>query len=347
MVRECLRVRELRLVDTFGFHRVKERFHGGVVCHLPAKAVHALHEAEAGEPVAVAVGAVFGAAVAVEDGSRLGLPLLDRVVERPHGEVGVTPFAHGPADDPPGELVQNDGEVTPFTACSEVRDISGPHLIRSGWDDAIAVVRDAVEELLHTGLESVDSGTAGLDASDSHEPLNPLAPDTDTVFAQRVVDSWAAVEIAALAMDRLDLLPEGFIFNPPATAAPKLPGIVAGAGNSVESAHHFDFVVFPVLLDVCEDFGFRSEQNRMAFFKSSCSSFKRACSFSNSLNLFRSDAISASSLLSPLCSISPSRDSLRQRVSRVGWINSASATSCTCTPGTLLSRTAVLLNSLL
>lgn len=205
MVRQRLTVGELRAVDAFSFHRVKEGFHGRVVGHLPAEAVHALHEAKDSKSVSEGVGAVFGASVTVEDGPRLRLPLLNGIVECPQGQVRVPVFAHGPADDTPGELVQDDGEVAPLAACSKVRNVSDPDLIRSRWDDPIAVVRDAVEELLDPRLKPVDPRTASLKAPSAHQPLNALAPDADAAFAQRIVDSRTAIQTAALAVDRLDL----------------------------------------------------------------------------------------------------------------------------------------------
>jgi len=205
VVRQCLRVRELRAVYSFSLHRMKERFDRRIVRHLPAKAVHALHEAKFCEPVAKGVGAVFGATVAVKNSPWLRLPLHDGVIECPQGEIGVPPSAHGPTDDTSGVLVQDDGEIAPFAPCSKVRDVSGPDLVRSGWDDSIAMVRDAVEELLYARLQAVDPRTASLDALAAHQPFDTLAPDTDAVFAQSVVDSWAAVQVAALAVNRLDL----------------------------------------------------------------------------------------------------------------------------------------------
>lgn len=168
---------------------MKERFDRRIVRHLPAETVHALDESEAGEPVAEGVGTVLGPAVTVEYGPRLRLAMFNGVVECPECEIGIPPPAHGPADDTPGELVQDDGEVAPFAACSEVRDISGPHLVRSGWNDSIAVVRDAVEELLDARFKPVDPRTASLDASAAHQPLDTLTPDMDAILAQCVVVS--------------------------------------------------------------------------------------------------------------------------------------------------------------
>lgn len=205
MVRQCLTVGELRAVDAFGFHRVKERFHRRIVRHLSAQTVHALDESEFSEPVAEGVSTVLGTSVTVEDDPRLRLPMFNGIVECPQGEVRVPPFTHGPADDTPGELVQDDGEVAPLAACSEVRDVSDPHLVRSRWNDPIAVVRDAVEELLDARFKPVDPRTATLDTPTAHQPLHALASDADAAFAQRVVDPRAPIKASALAVYRLNL----------------------------------------------------------------------------------------------------------------------------------------------
>ena len=86
----------------------------------------------------------------------------------------------------------------------------------------------------------------------------------------------AAVGIAALAMNGLDLL-EQPILLPSAGALPSTaPCVVSGPCHAIDTAHgtHTQFV--PVLLYERKDFAFRSEQNRMAFFRISCSSLSLA-----------------------------------------------------------------------
>ena len=75
----------------------------------------------------------------------------------------------------------------------------------------------------------------------------------------------ASVGTAALFMDALYLLQQRFFFLLAGAGSPVFPGIVAGPGHAIDPAHGADADVFPVLLDECEDFTFRSEQNRMAF----------------------------------------------------------------------------------
>ena len=312
-------VGELYAVDSFGFHRMEERFHRRIVRHLSAEAVHTLDESKFSKSVAKIVGTVLGASITVKDSPRLRFPMFNGIAECPQGQVRVPIFAHGPADDTPGELVQNDSEIAPLAACPEVRNVSDPDLVRFRRNDAIAVVRDGVEELFDPGFQSVDPRTASFEAPAAHQSLDAFASDANTAFAQRVMDSRTAIEAAALAVDRLDLRSERFVFEAAATAAASFPCVVAGAGHAVDSTQRLYFVFFPVLLDEREDFSFRSEQNRMAFFSRACSSLRMACSFSSCRNRSNSEAIGGVSMSGlSLSTMSPSRHSLRQRESMNG-----------------------------
>jgi hypothetical protein len=61
-------------------HRVEERLHVGVVCDLLPWPVHALHEAERGQPGAEGIRGVLDAPVGMEDEPRPGTPIA-RLVE--------------------------------------------------------------------------------------------------------------------------------------------------------------------------------------------------------------------------------------------------------------------------
>src|SRR5205814_7723701 len=121
------------------------------------------------------------------------------------------------------------------------------------------------------------------------------------------------------------------------------PCVEAARAHFVQPTHHSDRERFTVGFDELEDLGFRSEVNAMAFFKISCSSFSRSYFFFISRSDFSSAATSSSIRIS-LFTICPSRICLRQRDNMNGWMERDSATSCTATPGTSLSRTAVALN---
>ena len=82
---EIWRRHEGEAVDGIALHRVEERLHVRVVGDLPWP-VHALHEAERGEPIAKGIGRVLDAAVAVEDDAGARAPIAHGVIERREGE---------------------------------------------------------------------------------------------------------------------------------------------------------------------------------------------------------------------------------------------------------------------
>src|SRR3989338_1249452 len=95
------------------------------------------------------------------------------------------------------------------------------------------------------------------------------------------------------------------------------PGIEPGTGDAVHAAHQSDGMVFPVYFDEVEDFRFRSEVNRMAFFRSSCYCCNILYFFSRSRSRLSSATVSSSSLI-PLVTINPSLACLRHRDSMKG-----------------------------
>src|SRR5665647_1615003 len=124
------------------------------------------------------------------------------------------------------------------------------------------------------------------------------------------------------------------------------PGIEPGTGDAIHTTHQRDGIDFPVYFDELEDFRFRSEVNRMAFFRSSCSCCSTLYFFSRSRSRLSSATVSSSSLM-PLVTINPSLACLRHRDSMKGWMASASATSWSRTSGRSDKRTAVALKCML
>src|SRR5574341_1218110 len=90
--------------------------------------------------------------------------------------------------------------------------------------------------------------------------------------AQHLMNPRAAVGAAALLVHRPDLARERFVLALTLAALARAPGIEPGPRDPVEPAHHRHAVLCPVYFDELEDLRFRPEANRMAFFRSSCSS---------------------------------------------------------------------------
>jgi len=98
----------------------------------------------------------------VEDGARLRLAILDRLIEGTQGEACIFVFAQATTNDPPGILIHYSGEVTPLTACLQVGDISHPHLIGLNRYNIQAAVGNTREILLQASFAAINSGTTGL-----------------------------------------------------------------------------------------------------------------------------------------------------------------------------------------
>jgi hypothetical protein len=89
---------------------------------------------------------------------------------------------------------------------------------------------------------------------------------------ERLVHTGTAVGTAAFQMNGPDLLCEALVAALPLATLTRAPRVKACPGYPIDPAHQREIVLHPVYFDELEDFRFRSEANRMAFFKSSCSS---------------------------------------------------------------------------
>jgi hypothetical protein len=92
------------------------------------------------------------------------------------------------------------------------------------------------------------------------------------------VDPGAAIRAAAALEDGLDPFQPPAVLVPPSTQAAAAPGVVPRRRHAVQGAHTAHGELLALRVDESEDLCLLSEQNQMAFFKSSCSAFSTACS---------------------------------------------------------------------
>jgi len=95
---------------------------------------------------------------------------------------------------------------------------------------------------------------------------------TVALAPEHLVHTGTAVGAAAFKVNGPDLPGERFVAEFPLATLTRAPGVIACPSYLVDPAHQGEIVPHPVYFDELEDFRFRSEANRMAFFKSSCSS---------------------------------------------------------------------------
>src|SRR5688572_23427408 len=109
------------------------------------------------------------------------------------------------------------------------------------------------------------------------------------------MDPRAAVDASAVGVHRADLRRQGLVLALTLATLARAPSVITGSGHSIEPAHHRNVVFGPVYFDELEDFRFRPEANRMAFFRSSCSSLSTLYRRSRSLSLRSSAVVCTSS----------------------------------------------------
>src|SRR5207247_4645469 len=134
---------------------------------------------------------------------------------------------------------------------------------------------------------------------------------------ERPVHPGAPIDATAFYVNGPNLLCERFILALTLAPLARAPSVVARSGNPVDPAHQREIVLHPVYFDEGEDFRFRSEANRMAFFRSSCSSLSTLCCRSSTRRRFNSAAVCISSF-ALLATITPSRTCLRHSDSMNG-----------------------------
>ena len=119
---------EARTVDALDLHAAPEAFGAGVVVAVAAPA-HADREAVISEVLAVRLGRVLAAAVAVVQQSGAGSTGGDGGVQRAQDQAGFQVLIHGPADDLAREEVFDRGEVDRTLVGVDRRDVGDPALI--------------------------------------------------------------------------------------------------------------------------------------------------------------------------------------------------------------------------
>jgi len=258
-----------------GFEAVKEGFHVGIVGHL-SRTVHALNITEGLESVTNGVGRVFDASVRVKDHGALGSSPGDGPIQCQQGELYALALAQTPAEYLPGVSVHDRCHVAPLVAYLEVGDVTHPDLIRSIDPDAQGAVGDALKEGMAGRMGPIQLGGPGFQAVLAHQAGDPFLGNLPAPVLQGCMHPWTAVGVSALFMNFLYFLQQALLFLLPRAGLSVSPGIVTGAGDAIDPAQDGDWVLLPVLFYEREDFSFRSEQNRMAFFRISCSSLSRA-----------------------------------------------------------------------
>ena len=150
-----------------------------------------------------------------------------------------------------------------------------------------------------------------------HQARDPMLAYTVAFVPEHLVHTGTAVGATAFKVNGPNLLCESLVAALPLATLTRAPRIIACPGYLIDPAHQREIVLHPVYFDEFEDFRFRSEANRMAFFNSSCSSLSTLYRRSNSRSRLNSAVVCTSSL-EALATITPSRTCFRHSDSMNG-----------------------------
>ncbi len=126
--------------------------------------------------------------------------------------------------------------------------------------------------MVHLRFRPITSHRFRAKPRSAHEPRDPASAHEPARIAHQLIETRAAVAFMMHNKEALDLPCEEAVLFPMGTLTAPLPGIEASGRHGVASAERRDAEVRALRVDEGERVAFRAEQNRMAFFKSSCSS---------------------------------------------------------------------------
>ena len=154
----------------------------------------------------------------------------------------------------------------------QIGDVAHPDLVRCAQPQLELLIAGAPKVALDARAGIANRRHARLDAVAPHEPRYAVLSNPMAAIAQHPVHPRTAVDPLAFGVNRLDLAGEQLVAALTLATLARAPGIKTRPRNPIDPAHQCQIVLRPVYFDEGEDFRFRSEANRMAFFKSSCSS---------------------------------------------------------------------------
>ncbi len=106
----------------------------------------------------------------------------------------------------------------------------------------------------------------------AHEACYAVLANAMALAPEHLVHAGTAVGAAAFKVNDPNLGGKRLVLALTLATLARAPGVIPRSRDPVDPAHQRESVLHPVYFDELEDFRFRSEANRMAFFKSSCSS---------------------------------------------------------------------------
>ena len=306
-----------------GLERVEERLGVGIIAR-PAHA-RTLQDAESREQRAKWRPHVLRPAIAMKD--EIARP--SRACGTRHNgtrDGGAPPRRERPGEDAARVLVHHDREVPPLTAGLEIRDVADPDLIRARHRCTPEPIRVPLIESVDRHFRAIPEYGRRPQAGLTHETGDPTPAHAPAGALQQLMQAWTSVAPVVQGKQAHDLVAEGPVLLCMRARPATTPGIEARPRHAKGAAQGRHAVLRPMRRDEGEDVAFRAEQNRMAFFRRSCSCSSCAYFRSSACSCLSSRTGAGGGAAGGFPRNRPSRTSFRHFESMKGWIASAAAT---------------------
>jgi hypothetical protein len=185
----------------------------------------------------------------------------------------------GPGEHSAGVMIEHDGEVAPTIGKAEIGDVADPHPI-----DVIHVRRPHPIGMLgearaNAGFRAIPAHRLRAEARRAHEPRHAAPTAPPPRVHQFAVQPRTAVARVVRREASNKFCGQGPVLVRVRALAPPPPRVEAAGRDVVAAAERRDleaFVVRDEVVDEGEAVARRALQNRMAFFRRSCSSLSSA-----------------------------------------------------------------------
>ena len=270
---------KLPVMDEFGFQRMEEAFHRGVIVAI-GPAAHRGFEAGGLQDLTVLCRGVLNAAIGMMDQTRARPLFLDCHPQRSQGQFDAQMICHCPAHNAAAVQVEDRRQIQPSLTGLDIGDVGKPDLIaRGGREVAAKQIRGDWKAMATIGGAAAPGLCHdGSNAMVAHLSLDPAAACTMPLRSELDMNPRAAIAAMAVAIDPLDVRQQLAIGNGPRAFRTRPPSVVAGRRDLEHTAHHPYGIVGAAIFDEAEPHVRGPAKIAIDFFKMSRS--MRNCSFS-------------------------------------------------------------------
>ena len=263
--------RQLRL------ERVKEGFGAGVVAG--AADARTLFEPMPRDERTEGDAHVLRPAIAVKDQAARRATALERPREHQARFPRRSAATEGPREHAARVMIQYDREIAPAVDEAEICDVAEPDLVASRDVCRPYAIRMLREARANAGLRAIAAHRLRAESGAAHEPSHAVSTHRPAGANQLPIDPRTAIALLVLREASNDLGGQRPVLKRVCTRFASAPRVEPRARDVIPAAERSDleaFVLGNEMVDEREDFACCGLQNRMAFFKRSCSSFSSA-----------------------------------------------------------------------